>query len=779
MTKDRPTLVAHETELSRSLSEFDITMIGVGAMIGAGIFVLTGIAAGTTGPALMLAFALNGIVTIFTAMVYAELGSAIPEAGGGYLWVKDALGRSQSFLAGWMSWFSHAVAGSLYALGFGSFTHLLLERVGVELPGWGFLSADKWIGVAIVLVFLAINFRGASETGLAGNVVTLAKLAVIGLFIGFGFWAMFQQPAETLDHFEPMFPEGFGSVFLAMGITFIAFEGYEIIVQAGEEVRDPKRSIPRAVFKSLLIVIPIYVLVAIAAIGAVRTGSGQPTWQFLGEHKELGLALAAGRFMPFGTYVILAGGLLSTISALNATTYSSTRVSFAMGRDGVLPAWFAEVHSRFKTPYLALAATGVLMSFMVVAIPIEDVAVAADVMFLLLFLQVNYAVIRIRGEFGNRLDYGYLMPFYPWVPIIGIVTKAFLAVYLFQYSPIAWVFAAGWILVGVGVFFGYARTRVEEEDRPRVAYESKGGMRPGHCVLVGVGKPDTVGTVLRIGGALADVRDTEVVALNVLRVPPGIRMAEGRRRADEAEPVVDAIAEVAADVDAPVSAVVGVGRSISAVIDDIADREEADTIVLGWRGTIHEGRVRGSVAQAVLNRVHRDVIIVKDRGLPERIDRVLVAVSPGIRHPDTIRLGAELARGLGATLHLVTATLRDGDRERQLEEWLDGLCDDCVEQQLVTRDQLSSQVRVTDSAIDAIADEAASAGLVVIGASRDWVLRPNLLGDFADELANRSPRSVVMVRSIEARPVTLLRQARGAVRRRGMSSTRHRADTRP
>ena len=471
MAKDRPVVEAHTTELSRSLSEFDITMIGVGAMIGAGIFVLTGIAAGTTGPSLMLAFALNGVVTIFTAMVYAELGSAIPEAGGGYLWVKDALGRSQSFLAGWMSWFSHAVAGALYALGFGSFASLLLERAGWGLPHVPVIGTEKAIGVAIALVFLAINFRGASETGLAGNIVTLAKLTVIGLFIAFGLWAMITHPQRSIDHFDPMFPEGYGNVFLAMGITFIAFEGYEIIVQAGEEVQDPRRSIPRAVFKSLLIVIPIYVLVAITAIGAVAPQGGQATWQFLGEQQELGLALAADRFMPYGTIVILCGGLLSTISALNATTYPSTRVSFAMGRDKVLPDAFAKVHKRFKTPYIALAATGGIIVFMVVAIPIEDVAAAADVMFLLLFLQVNYAVIRLRNEFGDRLDYGYLMPFYPWVPIIGIITKAFLAVYLFRFSPLAWFYAAGWIIVGVGVFFAYARSRVAAEDEPRITYE--------------------------------------------------------------------------------------------------------------------------------------------------------------------------------------------------------------------------------------------------------------------------------------------------------------------
>ena len=208
MAKDRPVIESHSTEPSRSLSEFDITMIGVGAMIGAGIFVLTGIAAGATGPSLMLAFALNGVVTIFTAMVYAELGSAIPEAGGGYLWVRDALGRSQSFLAGWMSWFSHAVAGALYALGFGSFANLLLERAGWGLPHVPVIGTEKAVGVAIALVFLAINFRGASETGLAGNVVTLAKLAVIGLFIAFGLWGDGRQPATLGRPLRPDVPRG-------------------------------------------------------------------------------------------------------------------------------------------------------------------------------------------------------------------------------------------------------------------------------------------------------------------------------------------------------------------------------------------------------------------------------------------------------------------------------------------------------------------------------------------------------------------------------------------
>lgn len=763
ISKDRPVSSAQEAELSRSLSEFDITMIGVGAMIGAGIFVLTGIAAGTTGPSLMLAFALNGIVTIFTAMVYAELGSAIPEAGGGYLWVRDALGRDQSFLAGWMSWFAHAVAGSLYALGFGGFVRLLFERYDMALPHVPLLSPEKLFGILIALVFLGINFRGASETGLAGNIVTIAKLAAIGLFIGFGLYAIATRPETATQRFEPFFPRGYDKIFLAMGITFIAFEGYEIIVQAGEEVKDPRRSIPRAVFKSLLIVVPIYVLVAVTAIGAVRAPGGGETWRFLGRAKELGLALAADHVMPFGTLIILVGGLLSTMSALNATTYSSTRVSFAMGRDKVLPATFARVHERFRTPYVALLATGTLIVFMVVAIPIEDVAAAADVMFLLLFLQVNYAVIRIRGEFGDRLEYGYLMPFYPWVPIIGIVTKAFLAVYLYRFSPLAWLYAVVWIVVGFGVFFFYARTRVAEDERPRVTFEEKGGRRRGRVILAPVANPDHVPTVVAIAAALARQRQAEVVVLNVVRVPEQLPMSEGYRYTERAEPVAAAVDELADRFrDVPISTVVAIGRRISQVVNDIAEREDADTLVLGWRGTVNERRVRGSVVQEVLRSAPSQVLVVKDMGLPRRIDEVLIAASPGLRTRDTMETGLALAHGFDADLRLLTVVPPDGGAEH-IRAWFEEVKGELADR--LDGGRFSADLVESESPIQTMDEEADRSAFLVVGASRDWALRRRLTGEFADKLANAVDHSLIVVKPREHRAMSLWRLALREFRR--------------
>jgi len=755
--KDRPALKVADTYLSRDLSEFDITMIGVGAMIGAGIFVLTGIAAGTAGPALLLAFALNGVVTLFTAMVYAELGSAIPESGGGYLWIKEAFGHSQGFLAGWMSWFSHAVAGALYALGFGSYAALLLRELGVPLQqlGIGHGLLEKGLAVLVVLAFLYINYRGTSETGLAGTIITLAKLAVIGLFVAFGFWALGQRP-EPAAPFEPFFPKGYGAVFMAMGFTFIAFEGYEIIVQAGEEVKNPRRSIPRAIFWSLMIVVPIYLLVGIASLGAID--SPGPTWQYLGEFKELGLVKAAGQFMPYGSFVLLFGGLLSTLSALNATTFSSTRVSFAMGRDRALPAAFARIHPTRRTPHVALAGTGAIILAMVLSIPIEEVATAADVMFLLLFIQVNIAVLRIRAQYGDRLAYGYLLPFYPWVPIIGVLLQAFLAAYLFRFSPRGWFLALGWIGVGALVFWFYARRRLRAVEKPRIARSRLARQAPQPTaggIMVAVSEKSLEEAELRVAGALARDRQTRLVATHVVQLPRQTSLTAGAGKTASSGDLVAKLERFAKGSGLDIQSLVAVGHSISHVLREVAGQQQIETLVLGWRGHVYEQRIRGSVADAVLRTSPAHILLVRDRGLPEQVKRITLAISPGVAAGLTLATALSLARGLEAGLRVIT--LDTGQfPAAELTQWFDDIRESLAGE--LEPERLETTVVATDRVIETLVEEAGRSDLLVMGPSRDWVDKKHLLGLVPDRVANRSKVTVVVAKQEESRLRSLLRR---------------------
>ena len=736
------------TELSRDLGCFDITMIGVGAMIGAGIFVLTGIAAGTAGPALILAFALNGIVTILTAMVYAELGSAIPEAGGGYLWIKEGLPGGNAFLAGWMSWFAHAAAGSLYALGFGAYCQMLLGSLGVALPGLDGPAAQRALAIAVALLFVYINFRGVSETGLAGNIVTLAKIVILGVFVASGLLAIGREP-ELLEKFTPFMPNGAVGVLSAMGLTFVAFEGYEIIVQAGEEVRDPRRNIPRAVFWSLAIVIPIYVLVAFASLGAVTPEGGEASWQWLGKHAELGLAQAARQFMPLGTTLLLAGGLLSTMSALNATTFSSTRVSFAMGRDRNLPDLFAWIHGRTRTPVLALMASGIIIIAMAVAVPIQHVAAAADIMFLLLFLQVNFAAVTIRRKYGDKLRYGYVVPFFPVITIAGIATKLVLAVFLFGYSPLAWYVALGWLAAGWGLWRWYARPREHGKRAAPILYterlrKEKHGVR----ILLPVSDGAEIEALATFATRLASVQDGEVILLNTVRVPRQLPPSASAWLIREARPAIDRATAVVERLGGRVSSVVRMShRSRWRSIADTVREYDVDVIVMGWRsGAGYWAYIIGRTIDDVVKQVACDVVAMQDPPA-SRVGRVLVTVGDSRHATETMLKVAPLLAARRANiqlLHVVLPGTRDSDKAREVMAALHELAEAAR-----AGDAQGPEISVVLAEATNVAGEiiarARESDVVIMGPETVGWLRTRLYGSMAQRVATAVACPVVLV----------------------------------
>ena len=468
-------------DLSRDMTVTQATMTGVGAMIGAGIFVLTGIAAGIAGPGLLVAFAFNGVIATLIAMVYAELGSAMPEAGGGYIWARAGLGERQGFLTGWMSWFAAAVAGSLYALGFAAYFLALLGNLGVSIPSENVFIIEKIIAVIAIILFLIINQFGSSVMGKAEIWISGVKVLVLAFFILTGLIIITSDPTLTSTNFADFFPRGFFSIFTAMGFTFIAFEGYEVICQAGEEIYDPKRSVPKAVMLSILIVIPIYLLVGFVSLGAF-TIEEQATWEFLSENKELGLLFAAQQMLPgLGLVVILFGGILSTLSALNAVIFSSTRVAFALARHGSLPPQLAIVSTRTHTPVNSIYVTGLVVILMAVLIPIEAVATSADLMFILLFGQVMIAAVLIRKKIRiskEKLDYGYKTPLFPLIPVLGAISLLLIFLFTLILHLEAFLATLIWISLGVIVYEGYARKRIPltvpsklaKHARPRADY---------------------------------------------------------------------------------------------------------------------------------------------------------------------------------------------------------------------------------------------------------------------------------------------------------------------
>lgn len=774
------------TELTRDLRVFHITMIGVGAMIGAGIFALTGIAAGAAGPALILAFSLNGLLTLCTAMVYAEIGSAIPGAGGGYLWTRFGLPGPSAFLAGWMDWLAHAVAGSLYAVVFGSYAVWGLQTIfglgEAEPGGMGTLFGLPAIYVAkvltgaVCLLFIYVNYRGSSETGRVGSIISVTKIIVIAIFLAFGIAVMARGggsvdgaiSAPVAEKFTPFMAKGFSGVLVAMGLTFIAFEGYEIIVQAGEEVVDPQRTIPRAVFWSLAIVIPIYVLVAIVCIGALSipralvqpVGSLAPTdtWAYLAALGETGVAEAANQFMPWGSGAILLvfGALLSTMSALNATTYSSTRVCFAMGRDHNLPPIAASISPKTRAPSVALVASGILITTTALVLDAERVAAATCVMFLLVFAGVNASAITIRRKYGDKLRYGYVMPFFPAIPIIAIVAQLAIAGFLFWHEPLSMYITAGWVALGLGIYYGYSRYQEHELKATPIVFEQKWvATDVSSTVLVPVANPASAGPLVDLASRLARVNDGGILILHVVAVPEQLPYQAAERFVSESRSVVDDALRGTHGV--PAAGLIRVSHHPARSIVDTVFERKCRTLVLGWSGPkpvrhghgllqgSHPDQI-GTEIDHVLADVDADTVVLRGR-VPDAVRRVVVPVANPRQGQFSVRVAEDLAEE-GASIELVHVVPSRAMAVEAGETLMHAMFGTRELRDITPRRALpvDMKVLVDQSAVRAIGQATSGADLLIIGASAETWTKRRAFTRFHYDLARLYTGPMLMVK---------------------------------
>jgi amino acid transporter/nucleotide-binding universal stress UspA family protein len=735
---------------ARDLGLFDATMIGVGAMIGAGIFVLTGLAAGEAGPASILSFALNGLVTLITAFAYAELASAIPRAGGGYSFVRMAFPGATGFVTGWMLWFAYTVACSLYALGFGGyFWELFLKYV----PGladsihsvFGEHSVVLVVTAFIASVFIWLNMRGAEVTGKTENILTLAKIAILSVFIFFGLSQVFSEPTQSIENFTPFFPKGLGGVLVAMGLTFIAFEGYDLIATVAEEIKNPEKNIPRATFISLGITITIYLLILFVSLGAIN--GGEPTWEFLGRYKETAIVRAAEAFMPaIGVGLIVFGGLLSTMSALNATVMAASRVAFSMGRDLWLPPRMSKIHSTRRTPYIAVFVTGFILIIMAVTLPIEAVGSAASLIFLLTFAMVNLSLIALRRKYPE-IPRKYRVPFYPFLPILGFVLNIFLALYQFNFQPIAWFVTIGWIAVGLLLYYAVFEKQAAVIE-PQVLLPGKPVLEADNApsVLVALHNPDNVGTLMKIGMSVARQRQIRLIITSVVTVPRQVPIHEGLRYAHHKEPLFTEAKKIASQQNMKPETDLVIAHNAADGILAAVNKHNAEVLVIGWKGfTNARDRIFGEIADRIIRHAPCDLLVLK-MGEKDEWGKCLLPTAGG----PNAQLAASILNSMAKDFNMsVTAGYILNENapaeERKIAE---ERMDDAL-LRLNSEMELNKKIFESRSVAGGIAKASRQYDLIVIGAAKEPLFKKMLFGEIPEKVARYSPNSVLVVKKYE------------------------------
>ncbi len=416
-----------EITLSRELDFKDGLALGIGGMIGGGIFSVLGIAAGIAGPAVVLSFVFGGIIAILTGHSYARLAVRHPKAGASFIYAYEAFKvRYLSGVVGWLLLSGYVVMCSLYAFSFGAYGAAIVILAFSELEEYRVLIR---IGLSIVLIFsfLRLNMKGARESASLQRRIVLTKVLVLAFFIIVGTIALFNVGTKNLDTSNGgFFPEGHTVIILAAVLTFGAFEGFELISNSAEEMNNPEENLPKSIYGSILIVWIIYILVALVAVGNLLYTEFQDA-----EVAEYALAAAVepmlGNFGSLGFVLIAIGAVFSTASAFNASLYGSSRMAYSMGSDeySMLPKKFAKLHPETRIPSFSLRIIAISVLFLVVSADLETLASLGAIAFLSDFLVVNVSAVRLKtqGETDHRLI----------IPIIASILCLFAIVTYYYY----------------------------------------------------------------------------------------------------------------------------------------------------------------------------------------------------------------------------------------------------------------------------------------------------------------------------------------------------------
>lgn len=454
-------ILYHETgskklSLKRRLGTFDLVTMGIGAIIGTGIFVLTGVAAARyAGPGAALSFVLAGIASALAALVYAELASTVPVAGSAYVYSYAGLGEIVAWIIGWDLILEYIVAAGAVSIGWSGYLVNLLEAAGIKLPVS--ITAPPSQGgvcnlpaVGIVSLIATVLVLGTRRSALVNNIIVIIKLSVIVLFIVVG--SLRLNP----DLWVPFLPFGFRGVIRGAAIVFFAYIGFDAVSTAAEEVRNPGRDLPVGVLGSLAVSSALYILVALVLTGIV-------SFRFLDVPSPLSFALLQ-LGLSWVSGIISVGALAGLSSVILVSIFGQSRVFFAMARDGLLPFGLARLHPRFKSPYLIIIITSAMVAVIGGFLPLGVVAELANIGTLAAFFIVSIGVIVLRYK-QPHLSRPFKLPLFPLLPVLSATVSLYL---MLQLPRITWLRFASWLLLGIIVYllYSFRSSRLDNEKGP-------------------------------------------------------------------------------------------------------------------------------------------------------------------------------------------------------------------------------------------------------------------------------------------------------------------------
>ncbi|WP_263840755.1 amino acid permease [Salinibacter sp.] len=702
-------------ELERDLGLPSVLAISIGAMVGSGIFILPALAMKMAGPAVVLAYLLAGVLVLPAALSKAEMATAMPEAGGTYVYIERGMGPLLGTIAGIGTWFSLSFKGALALVGGAPYIVLLFDVPPQALA----------LGIAGVLI--VVNLLGVKQTGRIQVALVAVMLAAMVWFVGGSLGDV--DPVR----FEGFFDEGVGGLLAATGFVYVSYAGVTKVASVAEEIEHPDRNIPLGLLGSLAFTTLLYVLVVTVIVGAAPTaglaGSSTPVAD-----------VAGSTLIQWGVIVVVAAAILALVSTANAGLLSASRYPFAMSRDKLVPDALQHVSDRFDTPTTAITVTGGVVLAMIAFVPIDDIAKLGSAFKILVFILVNLALVAFRESDLDDYDPAFRDPLYPWTQGVGVLGGLAL---LSQMGLVPLVGAV--LITGAGALWygAYARCRVGREgvvrdelrrrvgqqaaERTRAALDTG---RRADRVVVGTTedlRPDRETALVEVGAALTGTLDGGLTVVRFDAVPDQLPLdsaAEVQSPDDvDFETRMD---RFGASVDGPFEYGEVVSHDVRHAVANFARHHAVDLLVLERTLSADRSWLDERDLDWISRHCSADLLLVEPTPLAV-LDRIALVTDNGPFDPRKVELANGLAAAAGASLvlgHAVPADATEDQRAtvRTYHEDLMGLCTVPVE---------SNLVGTTTPA--AMAQAVSAADLVVVESDAAWWAR--LLG-------NRDPQRI-------------------------------------
>jgi len=724
----------------------DATGVGVGAIVGGGVLALAGVAFATTGPGAIVAFALNGGIAVITALSFAELAARFPESGGTYTYARKVLTVEAAFAVGWVVWFASVVAAVLYALGFAVFLVPVLEQVVRAAGG----TPPGWLGARFAMLLYALaavgfyTWRLMRTAAGGGRWETLGKLVMFSIVIVGGFWVLLVHPPgleELSASFRPFLHHGGQGLVQAMGYTFIALQGFDLIAAVGGEVKQPERTIPRAMLFSLGAALVIYLplLFLVVAVGT----PGEPVAAAAARNPETLIAVAARSFLgPTGFWLVVVAGLLSMLSALQANLLAASRFARTMAADRTLPRRFDRLARGSRTPIPAIQLTAATVAFLLVAIP--DVAAAgamASLVFLASFALAHAIAYLVRRRASEPSP--FTTPAFPMVPVVGGVACVALALFQSVAVPSAGVLAALWLSLGAILYVTQLASGATVVDASAEARDPEllrlRGRSP--LVLVPIANPASARTLVAVADAIAPHSVARVLLLSVVRPPEAWAGGELPQQLVDAQSILGGALSTAFATDLRPDALITVSGEPWREIARVAEHYRCESLLLGV-GSLGAALMTGPLEE-LLAEVEGDVVILRAPGSwsIDQVRRILVPAG-GRRDQSPIR-----ARLIG---NFCRSARREVTYLRVMPETTEAATERAARRELrrLAHDEAPgvSTVAVTlrDDVVGEVVARAAEADILILGMQR-LARRRKVFGETVLGIAERTTCPLLMI----------------------------------